>query len=143
MIEKDGIEKNFWIGRKTGSHDRYFARKKSKKMPIRFSTKKTPAEIMSIYSSAGTTVSTRDGRTISASASRRTMQAGGRSIPGEEDRCIWYIWRFFLQRRSDETRGCDQAIVRSEEKRTHRRETCKVLHRYGENRPGQRKNNGI
>ena len=34
-------------------------------------------------------------------------------------------------------------IVRSEEKRTHRRETCKVLHRYGENRPGQRKNNGI
>ncbi len=93
---------------------------------------------MSIYSSAGTTVYT--GWTNDIGKRLAAHNAGrGRSIPGEEDRCIWYIWRFFLQRRSDETRGCDQAIVRSEEKRTHRRETCKVLHRYGENRPDREK----
>ena len=67
----------------------------------------------------------------------------GEVYPGKRTGASGTSGGFFLQRRSDETRGCDQAIVRSEEKRTHRRETCKVLHRYGENRPGQRKSNGI
>ena len=69
--------------------------KKSKKMPIRFSTKKDACRnyvyILQCRDNSLYTGWTNDiGKRLAAHNAGR-----GAKYTREEDRCIWYIWRFF------------------------------------------------
>ena len=85
MIEKDGIEKIFGSGGRKGAMTDILLKKIEENADSVFNEKDACRNYVYILQCRDNSLYTGWTNDIGK----------GRSIPGEEDRCIWYIWRFF------------------------------------------------
>ena len=136
MIEKDGIEKIFGSGGRKGAMTDILLKKIEENADSVFNEKDACRNYVYILQCRDNSLYTGWTNDIGKRLAAHNAGRGAKYTRGRGPVHLVHLEVFSSR---EEAMKREQAIVRSEEKRTHRRETCKVLHRYGENRPGQRK----